>query len=244
MSCNGNSISLVMPCRNEERHLHRLVAGIPDFFDEVIVVNNRSTDGTWDLLMQLTEEDSRIRPMTDDRVGRDNIGYGYALMTGISSAASDWVVCMDSDGTYPIDATPDIIAWCMATEHDFASCSRYPDRGISPMLRFGVTVLNIEIALLYGLRLADSLSGMWVFKRAIASSLCLSAGDWNLSPQIKLNAWATLGSRFGEYKIQQRDRLGNTKQHYFRTGMSHLLWILRMRRPIMHMRREHQGDFR
>lgn len=244
MSCNGDSVSLVMPCRNEERHLRQVLAAIPDLFDEVIVVNNRSTDGTWDLLARLAEDDPRIRPMADDRVGGDGIGYGYALMTGIDGATSDWVVCADSDGTYPVGVTPDVIAWCMATGRDFASCSRYPDRGIPPMLRLGVTVLNGEIALLYSLRLADSLSGMWVFRREIVPSLRLSAGDWNLSPQIKLHAWATLGGRFGEYKIRQRDRLGNTKQHYFRTGMSHLLWILRMRRPIMRMRREHQGDCR
>lgn len=240
MFLNDDSVSLVMPCRNEERHLRQLVASVPDLFDEVIIVNNRSTDGTWDLARQLSEEDPRICPMTDNRVGGGGIGYGYALMTGIGSATSDWVVCADSDGTYPIDVTPEILEWCLATGHDFASCSRYPDRGISPMLRLGVNILNVEIALLYGLHLADSLSGMWVFRREVIPALELSAGDWNLSPQIKLHAWAALGERFAEYKVSQRVRLGSTKQHYFRTGMSHLLWILRARRPIMQMKRERQ----
>jgi hypothetical protein len=54
-------------------------------------------------------------------------------------------------------------------------------------------------------------------------------GDWNLSPQIKLNAACNPNIRFTEYSIKQRLRKGETKQDYFKTGFSHAFWIFKNR---------------
>lgn len=225
---DGKTIALVMPCRNEGGHLKRLVSEIPDFFDEIICVSNKSTDDTVSVGKSLAQGNKRFVFLIDDRTA-GGIGYGYAHMTGISRATCDYVVCADSDGTYPVEQAPKLLESMREQGLSFASCSRYPDRDIPWNLQLGVKILNMEIALLYGFKISDSLSGMWIFERNVISQLHLTEGDWNLSPQIKLNAKKYLGKRFAEIKIVQRTREGETKQNYFKTGFAHLCWIAKNR---------------
>ena len=225
---NGSTVSLVMPCRNEANHLARLVADIPDFYDEIICVSNKSDDDTVEVGREIERSNPRFQMLVDDRVA-SGIGYGFAHMTGINKAKSSIIVCADSDGTYPIEDLPRIMGVMKERGLSFASCSRYPDKNIPLKLQLGVKILNFEMFLLYAKVIHDSLSGMWVFERDVVPSLHLTEGDWNLSPQIKLNAHKYLGPRFGEVRIRQGIRFGETKQSYLKTGFGHLKWIFKNR---------------
>ena len=221
---DGRTVSLVMPCRNEAAFLEDLISEVPEFFDEVICVSNKSTDNTVEVGRRIESNEPRFKLLQDNRTA-DGIGYGFAHMTGINAASGDVIVCADSDGTYPVEDVPQLWHTMREIGVTFTSCTRYPDRGITFKLQFGVKILNIEIALLYGLRIHDSLSGMWIFTKDVKSRLHLTEGDWNLSPQIKLNAYELLGPKFKELKITQKIRYGETKQSYLKTGLKHLLWI-------------------
>ena len=225
---NGCSVSLVMPCRNESKYLAALVKDVPSFYDEILCVSNKSTDETVQVGRQIEKGDKRFRLLIDDRVS-GGIGYGFAHMTGIQMARSEYIVCADSDGTYPIEDFPQILKQMIERDLSFVSCSRYPDKEIPPQLQLGVRALNLEIMLLYWFKIHDSLSGLWVFRKDVVPELRLTEGDWNLSPQIKLNAHKYLGKKFAEIKVKQRLRLGETKQSYFKTGIKHLIWIAKNR---------------
>ena len=218
-------ISLVMPCRNEEAHLGNPIKSVPDFFDEIILVENRSTDDTYRVAKSLENRMPKLRVLKDDRT-HGGIGYGYAHITGIGAATGDIIVCADCDGTYPIEDVPRLLRSMLEQGCAFATCSRYPDSSITLMHRLGVTTLNLEILVLYGLKLCDSLSGMWIFLKDVIPRLKLTEGDWNLSPQIKINAHKHCGELFCELPVRQaRGRLGQTKQSYWRTGIRHAMWI-------------------
>ena len=45
----GQSIAVIIPCLNEEQGVEKILRGMPDFVDEVIVVDNNSTDRTSDV---------------------------------------------------------------------------------------------------------------------------------------------------------------------------------------------------
>lgn len=215
-------VSVCLPCRNEGTHLKEIIERIPTLVDEVVVVSNASTDNTMAVAKKL-----KAVAVEDNRVV-NGIGYGFAHMTGIAKATGDIVVGMDGDGTYPIEDLPSIIDDLLDSKLDFISCNRYPVRGgtrIPFKLRLGVFALNTEVRVLYGLKIKDILSGMWVFRKKIAPKLNLTMGDWNLSPQIKLNAATHPSITFAEHSISQRQRLGETHQHYFKTGFSHMFWI-------------------
>ena len=59
---------------------------------ELIVVDDGSTDATWDLLTEYARTDSRVRPLS-----QDHQGGSVALNTGIAAARSDWIAILDAD---------------------------------------------------------------------------------------------------------------------------------------------------
>lgn len=225
------TISLVLPCRNEGSHLHEVIQLVPDVVDEIIVVSNKSTDNTVDVAKKLIKEEPRLKIYEDNRT-INGIGYGYAHMTGISNATGDIIIGADGDGTYPLSEIDNITKYLIKNDIDFIACHRYPLQvgvKIPFKLQLGVKLLNWEIRILYGIPIKDSLSGMWVFRKNISDGLKLTMGDWNLSPQIKINAARNKNIRFGQYSIAQEQRLGETKQNYIKTGIAHALWILKNR---------------
>jgi glycosyltransferase involved in cell wall biosynthesis len=235
----NRSISVIMPCRNEGAHLAEIMRRIPKFVDEIIIVSNRSTDNTVEMAQRLG-----LKVYEDNRAVK-GIGYGFAHMTGIEAATSDIIAGIDGDATYPIENIDGIIDDLLKRNLDFISCNRYPlqDGTKIPLkLRLGVAMLNLETRLLYGIKVKDVLSGMWVFKREISPLLRLTMGDWNLSPQIKINAALHRDIQFGEHSIAQHQRRGTTKQRYFKTGLSHLVWLMRnwltMRKPAVEVEYE------
>lgn len=223
----NKKISVVLPCRNEGLHLKEVIKRIPDFVDEIIVVSNKSTDDT----VAVAKKIKGVTVYEDDRTIK-GIGYGFAHMTGISNATGDIIVGADGDATYPIEDLDNVIDELLDYKLDFISCNRYPLQPgvkIPFKLKLGVWILNTEVRILYGKKVNDILSGMWVFRKRIKNDLNLTMGDWNLSPQIKLNAIMSEKIKFKEFSIAQHARAGESKQNYFSTGFSHLFWIFKNR---------------
>jgi len=222
----GKRITVCFPCRNEGSHLQEVVKRVPKFVDEVIVISNASKDDTVNIAKKLglkVHEDNRT-------IG--GIGYGFAHMTGIQNATGDIIVGADGDATYPIEDLSEILDNLIDNDLHFVSCNRYPlqpGTKIPFMLRFGVWMLNTEVRLLYGKKINDILSGMWAFKAEVRDKLDLTMGEWNLSPQIKLNAALHPEINFKEHSISQHQRMGESHQAHFKTGFSHLKWIFKNR---------------
>jgi glycosyltransferase involved in cell wall biosynthesis len=199
---------------------------VPKFVDEVLIISNNSTDNTVEEAFKLG-----VRVLEDNRAIK-GIGYGFAHITGINAASSDIVVGADGDGTYPVEQLAEILDNFIDNELNFMSCNRYPlhsDTRIPFKLQFGVWILNMEVKILYRKNIQDILSGMWVIDNRLKSELNLKMGDWNLSPEIKLNAATKSKIKFAEYHIVQHQRHGESHQNYWKTGLSHMWWIFKNR---------------
>ena len=60
---------------------------------EIILVNDSSPDGSWEIIKQLAEADSRIKGINLSR----NFGQHFAITAGLDYARGDWIVVMDCD---------------------------------------------------------------------------------------------------------------------------------------------------
>lgn len=216
----NRTISVCLPCRNEAQHLAEVIGSVPAFVDEIIVISNVSTDDS------LAVADAAGARVIEDNRTAGGVGYGFAHMSGIAAAQGDIIVGLDADGTYPVEDLGKILDFTLDNTLDFVACSRLLRSRIPLKLRTGVKLLNAEAAVLYGRHITDILSGMWVFTAAARGQLDLTQGDWNLSPQIKLQAAMNPDIAFAEYQIVQKERYGKTHQQYLRTGFSHARWIL------------------
>ena len=89
-----NRITVIIPCLNEEQGIESVLRRMPEFVDEVIVVDNASTDRTSDVARSLGA-----------KVIRENVrGYGRSYKTGFAQATGDLIVTLDGDHSYPLDA--------------------------------------------------------------------------------------------------------------------------------------------
>lgn len=224
------TISLVIPCRNEAPHLAEIIADVPRTVDEILLVNNGSTDNTLHVMRQLARKNKKIRVIDESR-HKKGVGYGYACVAGMNAATGTYIVCMDGDGTYPMRAISSLVAHAQKQKKDLVVASRYSvcRKPYLSGLKIGTWLLNICSALLFGRYLSDVVSGMWVIKKSALPKLKLREGDWNLSLEIKLKTLMTQGLSIDEHSIAPLRRFGESKQQYIKTGLRHVGWLLRYR---------------
>lgn len=216
-------ISLIIPCRNEQEALKTVLKAVPSCVDEVIVVDNLSTDNTPKVAK------SYGASLILEKRSENGIGYGYAISAGINRAKGDIIVCLDGDGSYPVDNIKKIVRDLLDKNLDFISCNRSPiklPKSRSKIRHLGVSILNFFIFLLYGYKIKDSLSGMWVFKKGIVNDLKLFEGGWNFSEEIKLSAISNSKIKFKEVSIPYKDREFNqSKLNIFSAGLNYLVFL-------------------
>jgi glycosyltransferase involved in cell wall biosynthesis len=92
-------LSFVVPCHNEEGNLRPLVEAIQaaaarvQLTWELILTDDRSTDGSWGLIRELAQADPRIR---GQRFAR-NCGQSAAMFAGMKAARGRHIVTLDAD---------------------------------------------------------------------------------------------------------------------------------------------------
>jgi len=94
------SISVVVCAHDEEENLRQLLPMLlsqdHNSF-EIIIVNARSNDGTYDYLLKATTENPRVRMVTVRDAPEHMSGKKFALTMGIKAAKNDWVLLTDAD---------------------------------------------------------------------------------------------------------------------------------------------------
>jgi glycosyltransferase involved in cell wall biosynthesis len=221
------TISLIIPCKNEENILPDVLQKIPEYIDEILVIDNGSKDNSIEVARSCgAKVFSEPRKL-------NGIGYGYAHIRGLKEASGDYIFAMDADDTYPVLSIRPIVEYMEKYNIDVVSCSRLPlknKKAISKIRRLGIYILNLEIFFLYGKFIRDILTGMWGIRKDSVERLSLKMGDWNLSPEIKISAFMHKDIRFREYSIQHFIREQEpSKQAIWYTGLNHLLYILKRR---------------
>src|SRR6185503_14283107 len=140
---DGKSIALIIPCYNEALGLPHVLEIVPDCVDEVIVVDNNSSDDTALIAKQ----------MGATVVFEKRQGYGAAYKAGFANVKADIVVTLDGDGTYPIAEIPSLVQQLIAGNLDFVSACRFPlqnPENMDKVSRIGNWGLTFAARILFG----------------------------------------------------------------------------------------------
>jgi glycosyltransferase involved in cell wall biosynthesis len=156
-------VSVVIPAYNERDaiaavvdHVHAVLAGA-GVAHEVIVVDDGSSDGTYELARA-----ARARVLRHP----SNRGYGAALKTGIRGARYDLMCIIDADCTYPVEELPRMIA--VGADADMVVGARTGNEVHIPLLRRPAKyLLSVLANFLTGTKIPDLNSGMRVIRRAL-----------------------------------------------------------------------------
>jgi glycosyltransferase involved in cell wall biosynthesis len=218
----GHSITVIIPCLNEEQGVELVLKKMPEFVDEVIVVDNASTDRT-----------SIVAASFGATVIREEVrGYGRSYKRGFAAATGDLIVTLDGDHSYPVDALSYLVEAFLHLEVDFLNASRFPvrdGRAMSFKHKFGNLVLSLATSLLYFRWVRDSQSGMWVLRRSILEHMHLESDGMAFSEEIKIEALRNRKVRFGEISILYSSRLGEMKLNPWKDGFHNLFFLFKKR---------------
>jgi dolichol-phosphate mannosyltransferase len=105
-------ISIVVPAYKEERNLEVLYTRLRTHLEtvrthwELVLVDDGSPDGTWEVITTLSARDARVRGV---RLSR-NFGHQNALLAGLTAARGQAVITMDADLQHPPEIVPQLIA--------------------------------------------------------------------------------------------------------------------------------------
>ena len=170
----ARTLSIVVPAKDEEESLPLLVGRLLAVCGqnsvsvrEIVLVDDGSRDGTWDVMMRLAAEHEAVRAIKLRR----NFGKATALMVGIDACSGDVVITMDADLQDDPDEIPrflqkldsgwDVVSGWKKDRHDPLS-KTLPSR-----------VFNFFTAWISGVKLHDFNCGFKAYRREIFDSVDL-----------------------------------------------------------------------
>lgn len=171
-------LSIVVPAFNESDNLpvlhERLVRVLHELGEsyEIILVDDGSTDSTWEYIRELSQEDDAVKGIRFSR----NFGHQSALMAGLDFARGDAVITMDADLQHPPELIPVLVRkW-----------------------REGATVVNTVRIYLEGTGFFKKFSSRmfhWIMNQVSDTKLVANAADFRLMDRKAVEAVSALRER-------------------------------------------------
>ena len=216
-------ITALICALNEEENLQHVLPRIPDWVDEVILVDGHSSDNT-------VEVAKKLRPDIRILCQRDK-GKGNALRYGFQEARGDIIVTLDADGQTDPEDIPRFIE-PLLNGYDFAKGSRLV-HGRPPRMPFhrwiGNRVLTISSNLLHGTRYTDICSGYNAFWKSALGRVKLSSEGFEMEQEMLVKA-KKAGLRVAEVEYCDLGRIsGESKISDIKQGLIDWLVIIKER---------------
>jgi len=187
-------LSVVIPARDEEgcvcstvQHLN-LELRLRNVPHEIIVVDDGSSDHTWQLLQDLQKNMPELKPVQNKGLN----GFGRAIICGLDQMTGDAVVIMMADES---DDCRDVVRYWQELNlgHDCVFGSRFIKGGGTidyPLLKYVLNRLaNFFLKMLFRIRLNDTTNAFKAYRREVIDGCRpLIAPHFNLTVELPLKA--------------------------------------------------------
>ena len=205
----SKSVSVVLPCYNEEFGIARAVEDffVPGIVDEIVVVDNNSRDRSAEIVRA-----TRARLVTEKRQG-----YGHARRGGLAEGGGDYIVLAEADGTFTGRDILKLLVY--ADDFDVVLGTRttpqliWNGANMGLFLRYGNWIVaQLTVFLFNTPSISDCGCTMRLFSRRAAALVGprLTVGGSHLLPETVIVA-KLLGLRMIEVPVHYGSRLGESK---------------------------------
>jgi glycosyltransferase involved in cell wall biosynthesis len=178
-------ISIVIPCYNHGATLPETLASVESVrnrrVEEVIIVDDGSTDGTPEIINSLKK--NRIAKIISLS---KNMGKGFAVREGISRSSGDIIIIQDADLEYDPREYSKLIKPIMDDIADVVYGSRFLGAARRPILFWNMVankILNLFTNILYNNILSDMETGYKVFRADAIKKIPLKARRFDFEPE-------------------------------------------------------------
>jgi glycosyltransferase involved in cell wall biosynthesis len=177
-------LSVVIPVYNEVGTIKEIVGRVQavDLEKEIVIVDDGSTDGTRELLQEITLSHGNVRVLYHDH----NQGKGAALRTGFESATGDIVIIQDADLEYDPREYPVLLEPILDGRADVVYGSRFlggPHRVLFFWHYLGNKFLTLLSNALTNLNFTDMETCYKVFRREVLSDIQLKSNRFGFEPE-------------------------------------------------------------
>jgi glycosyltransferase involved in cell wall biosynthesis len=178
-------LTVVIPVYNERATVEEILRRVESvsLADEIIVVDDGSTDGTSELLQGIAATDPLVRLISHER----NLGKGAAVRTGLQAATCDLVLIQDADLEYDPREYSSLLAPIDDGRADVVFGSRFLGAPRRPTMFWHMVankLLTLMTNILYNSILSDMETGYKVFRRDLIQSIPLRARRFDFEPEI------------------------------------------------------------
>lgn len=227
MDINDITLSIVIPCYNEKDNIESLVKRVLDSpvpNKEIIVVNDKSTDGTDEILKE------KIKPIVSKVIFHtENGGKGAALKTGFSHATGDFVIVQDADHEYDPNEYIDVLKPLLNGEAEVVYGSRFLNSKAKGY--FANQMANKFLTRLSNIFTHEHLTDMETcykcFKREIIQSIDIREKRFGFEPEITAKI-ANKGIKIKEVPISYAPRTNEEgKKIGFKDGLRAIICIFK-----------------
>ncbi len=198
------TVSVVIPVKNEARNLPAVLASLPGWINEVVLIDGQSVDDTVGVAKECYPDIKIIRQL--------GTGKGDALLTGFAACTSDIIVMIDGDGSTDGAEIVRFVAALLAGA-DYAKGSRFANCGASDDItlhrRLGNRVLCGLANLALGTRYTDLCYGYNALWARHVPKLRLNCMGFEIETMMNIRA-ARAGLRVQEIPSHERRRIYGT----------------------------------
>jgi glycosyltransferase involved in cell wall biosynthesis len=216
------TVSVVICALNEEKNLINVLPKIPEWVDEIILMDGHSIDKTVKVAKEMRPG---IRVLL-----QPNTGKGEAFKYGVAASIGEIVVTLDADGTYPAEEISKFVD-AILSGYDFAKGSRFIGAKPDCMPRnrqFGNKILALTSNLLFQSRYTDICSGYYAFKKEIFNEIPLISEGFEIETELFVKV-AKLGYKVTEVPHSYCRRLyGASRTQDFRQGFRDIVWMINL----------------
>jgi dolichol-phosphate mannosyltransferase len=224
-------ISVVVPVYNEEKTVAQVLNALSQVsLDmEVVVVDDASTDRTWEILQELRQQE----PFNSYRFVRHerNQGKGAGLRTGFAMVSGDLVTVQDADMEYDPQDLPSLVRkWEEVRQAGHQKVAVYGYRNLSGQkltTRWGNRFLTSVTNVLFGSRIHDMETCYKLIPGEIARALPMEGKRFEIEPEIT-TCILQAGYQIAEVPISYLPRT-EKKLNPWKDGWPALAMLLRRR---------------
>lgn len=184
------NISIVIPLLNEEESLKELYHWIArvmqsnGFLYELIFIDDGSTDGSWDIIEQLSKENPEVKGIRFQK----NYGKSQALHAGFSMAQGNVVITMDADLQDNPEEIPEM--YRMITQDGFDLVSGWKKKRYDSVLSKNLPskLFNYAARKTSGVKLHDFNCGLKAYKKNVIKTIEVTGEMHRYIPVLAKNA--------------------------------------------------------
>ena len=215
-SIDSRDVTIVIPTLNEEQAIDLVIQDvILQGYENVLVIDGNSTDKTPEIV-----NNHPVKLVTQKGKGKTG-----AIKTAIENVHTPYFVLLDGDCSY---SARDIgyLLQNYSNVDEVIGARTQGRENISDLNRLGNWALNKAFNMVFGTKLTDVCSGMYLLKTSFSKSLNLDTEGFDV--EVEIASQAAYRDSINEVPIGFYPRVGMQKLHPFRDGFKILLRILRM----------------